>query len=110
MTNLGLFYPKGSNPQLIGYADASYLSDPHRGRSQIGYLFTCGNTTISWIFVKQMLFATPFNHSKIVAIHEASHECIWLRSIIQQIREKCGLSSIKESPTILYEDNVACIA
>ena len=46
-TDLGLFYPKGSNPQLIGYVDADYLSDPQKCRSQIGYLFTCGNTTIS---------------------------------------------------------------
>ena len=29
--------------------------------------------------------------------------------MIQHIREKCGLSSIKDSPTILHEDNAACI-
>ncbi|RVW19230.1 Copia protein [Vitis vinifera] len=44
------------------------------------------------------------------AIHEASRECIWLRSMIQHIRESCGLSSIKGDPTILFEDNAACIA
>jgi hypothetical protein len=43
-----LFYPRGSNPQLVGYADASFLSVPHKGRSQTGYLFTCGSTAISW--------------------------------------------------------------
>ena len=32
-TDQGLFYPNGSKPQLVGYADASYLSDPHKGRS-----------------------------------------------------------------------------
>jgi hypothetical protein len=52
---------------------------------------------------------TSSNHSEIIAIHEASRECIWLRSLIQHIREKCGLSTIKDSPTILYEDNAACI-
>ena len=30
--------------------------------------------------------------------------------MIQHIRESCGLSSIKGDPTILFEDNVACIA
>ena len=29
--------------------------------------------------------------------------------MIQHIRESCGLSSIKNNPTVLYEDNVACI-
>ena len=30
--------------------------------------------------------------------------------MIQHIRESCGLSFIKNNPTVLYEDNVACIA
>ena len=30
-TDLRLFYPNGSKPQLVGYADAGYLSDPHKG-------------------------------------------------------------------------------
>jgi hypothetical protein len=42
-----LFYSRGSNSQLVGYADAGFLSDPHKGRSQTRYLFTCGNTAIS---------------------------------------------------------------
>ena len=107
--DLGLFYSNGSKSQLIGYADAGYLSDPHKARSQTGYVFTCGGTAISWRSVKQTLTATSSNHSEIIAIHETSRECVWLRSMIQHIREKCGLSSIKDSPTILHEDNAACI-
>jgi len=30
--------------------------------------------------------------------------------MIQHIQEECGLESIKGSPTVLYEDNAACIA
>ena len=80
--DLGLFYSNGSKSQLIGYADAGYLSDPHKARSQTGYVFTCGGTSISWRSVKQMLTATSSNHSEIIAIHETSHECVWLRSMI----------------------------
>ena len=94
---------------MIGYADAGYLYDPYKGRSQTGYLFIYGGTTISWRFVKQSLVATLSNHLEIIAIHEASWECIWLKSIIQHIKRKCGLSFIDNSPTILFEDNVACI-
>jgi len=46
--NMGLFYPNDSKLDLMGYADASYLSDPHNGRSQTKYLITCGGTSISW--------------------------------------------------------------
>ena len=56
------------------------------------------------------MVATFSNHSEILAMHEASRECVWLRSMIKHIRESCGLSSIKNNPTVLYEDNVACIA
>ena len=55
------------------------------------------------------MVATSSNHSEILAMHEASRECVWLRSKIQHIRESCGLSSIKNNPTLLYEDNAACI-
>ena len=56
------------------------------------------------------MVATSSNHSKIFSMHETSRECVWLRSMIQHIRKSCGLSSIKNKPTVLYEDNVACIA
>ena len=55
------------------------------------------------------MVATSSNHSEILAIHEASRECIWLRYMIQHIRESCRLSSIKGDPKILFEDNAACI-
>ena len=56
--NLGLFYtsesssvaaPYGSgiDSHLVGYADAGYLSDPHKARSQTGYVFTVGDTALS---------------------------------------------------------------
>ena len=56
------------------------------------------------------MMTTLSNHSEILVIHEASHECIWLRSMIQYIWEPCGLSSIKSDPTVLFENNIACIA
>ena len=56
------------------------------------------------------MVATSSNNSEIIAIHKASHECIWLRSMIHHIQESCELSSVKDKPTILFEDNVACIA
>jgi len=69
---------------------------------------TCGSTIISWRSVKQTLVVTSSNHSEIIAIYEVSQECIWLRSIIQHIKEKCGLSTINDSPTMLYEENTKC--
>ena len=108
--DMGLFYSNKSEEKLLRYGDAGYLSDPHKSRSQTGFVFNYNGTAISWRTVKQTMVATSSNHSKIIAIHEASHECIWLRSMIHHIQESCGLSSIKDKPTILFEDNAACIA
>ncbi|GJX34940.1 retrovirus-related pol polyprotein from transposon TNT 1-94 [Tanacetum coccineum] len=87
-----------------------YMSDPHKGRSQIGYVFTSGGTAISWRSIKQTIATTSSNHAEILAIHEASRECVWLRNATQHIRRSCGISSENEAPTVLYEDNAACIA
>ena len=35
---MDLFYSKESKQQLLVYADAGYLSNPHKARSQIGYV------------------------------------------------------------------------
>ncbi|XP_070010532.1 secreted RxLR effector protein 161-like [Nicotiana sylvestris] len=107
--DMGLFYSNESKSALVGYADAGYLYDPHKARSQTGYLFTCGGTVISWRSTKQTMVATSSNHAEIIAIHEESRECVWLRSITQHIQETCALTSKENIPTILYEDNVACI-
>ncbi|KAL2540687.1 Retrovirus-related Pol polyprotein from transposon TNT 1-94 [Abeliophyllum distichum] len=107
---MGLFYSQKLGSSLVGYADAGYLSDPHKAKSQTGYVFTRGGTAISWRSVKQTLTATSSNHSEIIAMHEASRECTWLRNMTHHIQASCGLASTKDSPTILYEDNAACIA
>ena len=57
---------------------------------------------------KQTLTATSTNHSEIIALYEASRECVWLRRMINHIQQSCGIGSI-ESLTIIYEDNSACV-
>ena len=109
-TDIGLFYSNESKPKLLKYADASYLSDPHKAKSQTWYVFYYNKPVISWKSVKHTMVVTSSNHSKILAIHETSCECIWLRSMIQHIRELCGLFSIKDNSTTLFEYNTTYIA
>jgi hypothetical protein len=94
--------------KLIGYAAAGYLSDPRNARSQIGYVFLHGGTTISWKSYKQTLVATSTNHSEIITLYEASREYAWLYKMIDHIQKLCGIGAI-ESLTIIYEDNATCV-
>ena len=54
-TDMGSFYSRESKQQLLGYADAGYLLDPHKGRSQTRYVFNCNGTAISWRSIKQTM-------------------------------------------------------
>ncbi|XP_068328134.1 secreted RxLR effector protein 161-like [Pyrus communis] len=119
-TDLGLFYTRESlsvaalyGPRidscLIGYADAGYLSDPYRARSQTGYVFTVGDIAISWRSTKQMLVVTSLNHAEILALHEALHECFWLRAVMEHIGSTSGLTSVVDLLTTIFENNAACI-
>ena len=68
---MNLFYTNKDNADLVCHADAGYLSDPHKDRSQTGYLFTYGSTA-SLRSTKQSIVATSSNHAEILVIHEAS--------------------------------------
>ena len=119
-SDLGLFYPYESsngvvpyaprvNSRVVGYADARYLSYPHKACSQTSYVFTIGGTAISWRSTKQTLVATSSNHAEILALHEATWECFWLRAVVGHIRSSCDLYPAVDVPTTIFEDNVACI-
>jgi hypothetical protein len=71
-------------------------------------MFLHDGTTISWKSYKQILVATFMNHSKIIMLYEASREYAWLHRMIDHIQKSCELGAI-ESPTIIYEYNVAYV-
>ncbi|XP_059294563.1 secreted RxLR effector protein 161-like [Lycium ferocissimum] len=89
--DIGLFYANKGSTYLVDYADVGYLSDPYKIRFQTCYLFTCGGTAISWRSIKQSIVAISSNHAELIAIREASRECVWLRSVINLIRGRCSL-------------------
>ena len=95
-TDLGLFYPRNESPILVGFTNAGYLSDPSKAKSQTCYLFVLGNTPISWKSTKQTLTATSSDHVELIALYEASRECIWLRSLIHHIQKESGIQTHEE--------------
>ena len=106
--DMGIFFTNDCmHGQLIGYSDVGFLSDPHVGRSQTWYVYLVGGTTISWRSTNGTLVATSSNNAEILALHEASCECLWLQRLIRHIESSCGFIG-PLLPTIIYEDNYAC--
>ena len=91
---------------LVGYSDASYISDPQNAKSHTCYVFLCGSTVISWRSIKRTMVTTSSN-LRDYSLYEASRECVWIRPLVQHIRVLCGISTNDISPAVLYEDNAA---
>ncbi|XP_069150296.1 secreted RxLR effector protein 161-like [Solanum lycopersicum] len=102
-TDMGLFYCVNYCPNLVGYADAGYLSDPHKAQSQTGYVFIYGGTAISWRSTKQSTVATSSNHAIIIAIHEASR-----KMCVVKIRSSDNVADLftKSLPTATFKKMV----
>ena len=49
---------------------------------------------MSWRSTKQTLVATSSNHAKILALHKSTHECFWLRAVVEHIQSTCSLSFV----------------
>ena len=42
-------------------------------------------------------------------MHEASHECVWLRLIDGFIKDSCGFPDVPEYAIVICKNNGACI-
>ena len=52
---------------------------------------------------------TSTNHAELIAFHEATREVVWLKTIHKIISQQCELNQSME-PTVIHEDNAACVA
>ena len=70
-TDMYLFYSNNCSPNIVGYDDAVYLSDPHKVR-KTGYVFIYGGGGCHILVIyKQPIVATSFNNADIIVImHE----------------------------------------
>ena len=78
------------------------------GKPQTGYLFLKNGAPISWKSTKQTITATSTNHAELLAFHEVARECVWLRTMEGILMRQCKIET-KHQPTVIFEDNAACI-
>ena len=89
-TDKGLFFPKEqTESRLIGFADASYVSDFNDARSQSGYVFLYGKTAISWKTSKQTLTMLSSTHAELYALCEATRESLHLSRLLTETYQQC---------------------
>jgi hypothetical protein len=77
-TSTHALYFGGSYFILHGYVDSYMEGDKDSRRITIGYVFTIGGTTVSWISKLQKVVALSTMEEKYVVATKASKEMIWL--------------------------------
>jgi hypothetical protein len=78
----------GSYTFLQGYVDSDMAGDKDSRRSTIGYVFTIGGTTVSWISKLQKVVALSTTELEYVVATEASKEMIWLQRFMEELGKK----------------------
>ncbi|KAL5766903.1 hypothetical protein ACOSP7_017520 [Xanthoceras sorbifolium] len=74
-----------SKGHLVGYVDSDYAGDLDRRRSITGYVFTLGDTAISWKATLQSTVALSTTEAEYMAVVEAIKEAIWMRGLFGEL-------------------------
>ena len=68
-------------------------------QSRSGYLFILGGNLITWRTKKQSNVAKSSTEAELVALSQATQECLWLHQLLKD------LGFVQEDGSIIFEDN-----
>ncbi|XP_050914934.1 secreted RxLR effector protein 161-like [Lathyrus oleraceus] len=78
-TNIGLWYPKGSICNLVGYSDADYAGSKIDQKSTSGACHILGNALVSWACKKQACVALSTDEEEYIAAGSYYAQILWLK-------------------------------
>jgi len=99
-------FRRGEGPktfQLYGYVDADWAADRDNRRSRAGYVFKIGQCIVSWASILEPTVALSTAESELMAATLATKQAVFLRDLL------AFLHKTQLEPTILLEDNDACL-
>ncbi|GJW84275.1 retrovirus-related pol polyprotein from transposon TNT 1-94 [Tanacetum coccineum] len=82
-SDIGLIYGGEREYLVSGYSDSDYAADLDARRSLTGYVFTIGNSVVSWKATLQPYVALSTTEAEYMALTEATNEGIWLKGLIE---------------------------
>mmetsp|Transcript_62060 Transcript_62060/g.128458 ORF Transcript_62060/g.128458 Transcript_62060/m.128458 type:complete len:483 (-) Transcript_62060:314-1762(-) len=104
---LGLKYSRTDDDSkgnvLTSYADSDHAGDPDSRRSVTGYVQLLNGAAVSWQSVRQQVVALSSAEAEYYAASVAGTDVQYIRRLAEE------LGFPQDGPTILYEDNMACI-
>ena len=90
----------------IEYIDYDFQSDVNLRKSTFGYVFTLGETVVSWRSIKQSCIVDSTMEAEFMAASEVAKEVVWIRKFLMVL----GVIAKVVDPMILYCDKGVAIA
>jgi hypothetical protein len=81
--DVGLWYPKGANFELIGYSDSDYASDKVERRSTSGTCQLLGRSLVSWSSKRQNSIALSTAEVEYVATGSCCAQILWMKATLK---------------------------
>ncbi|CAJ2644692.1 unnamed protein product [Trifolium pratense] len=99
----GLFFPRNSTLQILGFSDADWAGCKDSRRSISGQCFFLGQSLISWRTKKQLTVARSSSEAEYRALAAATCELQWLAYLLQDLHITCP------KLPVLYCDNQSAL-
>ncbi|GKV17211.1 hypothetical protein SLEP1_g27745 [Rubroshorea leprosula] len=81
--NLGLWYPKGMNFDLIGFLDADFAGSKIDRKSTSGTCQILGGALVSWFSKKQNSIALSTTEAKYIAAGSCATQLLWMKQQLE---------------------------
>ncbi|KAK6158858.1 hypothetical protein DH2020_006172 [Rehmannia glutinosa] len=78
-TDLGIWYTKDTNTNLVGFSDSDWVGDVVDRKSTTGGCFYLGRGAISWSSKKQPIMALSTIEAEYITTSSAICQIVWLR-------------------------------
>lgn len=81
---LGVFYKRGSELEVIAYTDSDYAGDVEDRKSTSGYVFLLNGAAVCWSSRKQEVVTLSSTEAEYVAATSCACHCVWIKGVMEQ--------------------------
>ena len=99
---IGLWYPKGSTFDLIGYSDADYAGDKVDRESTLATCHFLGQSLVCWSSKKQNYVSLSTAESEYIAARSCCAQLLWMKQTLKDY-------GINTKNVLLFYDNESAI-
>jgi hypothetical protein len=89
--NIGIWYLKGAQFELIGYSDSDYADCKVDRKSTSGYSQFLGRSLVSWSSKKQNSVALSTAEAKYISVGNCCAQLLWMKqTLLWDFIQKCS--------------------